>query len=149
MRSFLVRGLVLPVVLSLVAGCAFTEWTDHGYFGSPADPPSHPNREWAGLVLMPLAVAGDILTAPAQLIMLAVVGDYGLYSRRNMPRSTAALETDHATRVASERGDLLQPASGQSSRMVAVGVDRTGKRREVALTAPQAERLLAGDGRRS
>jgi len=61
----------------------FVQWTDHAFIGSPSDPPTHADRQWAGAVILPLAIAGDIITAPGQLIALLVTGDYGIYARPN------------------------------------------------------------------
>jgi hypothetical protein len=79
MGSGMFRVLGVSAALSLTSGCMFTQWTDNAFFGVLEDPPSHYNREWVGVVVLPLAVAGDIITAPVQVIALMITGDYGIY----------------------------------------------------------------------
>ncbi len=79
MRSRIVRVFAVSVALSLTSGCMFTQWTDNAFFGVIDDPPTHHNREWLGVVVLPLAVVGDIITAPGQVIALMITGDYGIY----------------------------------------------------------------------
>lgn len=105
MRSVLVRSLVVSVALSALSGCAFTQWTDHAYFGSPQDPPVHTNREWVGAVILPAAVLGDIVTAPGQVIALMILGDDGIYAPLVGPGSTPASGS-----VARSSGDDSEPA---------------------------------------
>lgn len=81
MRPQFVRGLAASVALSMLSGCMFVQWTDHAFMGSPQDPPTHVNRGWVGVAVFPLALAGDIITAPFQAIALLVRGDYGIYAR--------------------------------------------------------------------
>lgn len=103
MRSFLIRGLVLPIALTALSGCAFTQWTDHAFIGAPTDPPTHPNREWAGAVLLPVAAVGDIVTAPAQLVALLISGDDGIYAPfRSYSTNKTAAQCDSES--SSERG---------------------------------------------
>lgn len=103
MRSHLVRGLAASVALSMLSGCMFVQWTDHAFIGSPQDPPTHTNREWAGVAILPLAFAGDIITAPFQAIALLVRGDYGIYARPH-ERVTLGNHPDRL-RVAAVRAD--------------------------------------------
>jgi hypothetical protein len=79
MRSGMFRVLAVSAALSLTSGCMFTQWTDNAFFGVREDPPTHYNREWVGIVVLPLAVTGDIVTAPFQVIALMITGDYGIY----------------------------------------------------------------------
>lgn len=79
MRSGMFRVFAVSAALSLTSGCMFTQWTDNAFFGVLEDPPTHHNREWVGIMVLPLAVAGDIVTAPAQVIALMITGDYGIY----------------------------------------------------------------------
>ena len=83
MRSGLIRGLAVSAALSLTSGCMFVQMTDHAFIGSPNDPPTHHERQWIGAVVLPLAVVGDIITAPGQVIALMIVGDFGIYARPN------------------------------------------------------------------
>ena len=79
MRSGMFRVFAVSAALSLTSGCMFTQWTDNAFFGVLEDPPTHHNREWVGVMVLPLAIAGDIVTAPAQVIALMITGDYGIY----------------------------------------------------------------------
>jgi hypothetical protein len=79
MRSGMFRVFAVSAALSLTSGCMFTQWTDNAFFGVLEDPPTHHNREWLGIMVLPLAFAGDIITAPAQAIALMITGDYGIY----------------------------------------------------------------------
>jgi hypothetical protein len=79
MGSGMFRVIAVSAALSLTSGCMFTQWTDNAFFGVLEDPPTHYNREWLGIMVLPLAVAGDIITAPAQAIALMITGDYGIY----------------------------------------------------------------------
>lgn len=79
MRSGLVRAITVCTALSLSSGCMFTQWTDHAFFGVPEDPPEHVDRQWVGAFVLPLAIAGDIVTFPGQVIALMVTGDWGIY----------------------------------------------------------------------
>lgn len=90
MRSRMIQVLAVSGLLSL-SGCVFTQWTDHAFFGSPDDPPTHAEREWLGVAVLPLAVLGDILTAPGQAIALLIMGDGGMYKAPN-GRVAVALE---------------------------------------------------------
>lgn len=148
------NGIVaVSVALSILSGCAFTQWTDHAFLGSPQDPPSHADREWAAAVILPFAVAGDLITAPVQLIVLLIRGDHGIYARRNAPAydDRASLGEQQLRPLAgtadgqklvrevekrlSERGEL--PA------LTAWGLDGRGNLIEVSLTPGQRETLLA------
>jgi hypothetical protein len=121
MRSQWVRGLAASAALSMLSGCMFVQWTDHAFIGSPQDPPTHVNREWAGVAILPLALAGDIITAPFQAIAVLVRGDYGIYAR---PHERVSLGNDPDTlRVAGLRAD--------------------GTMSEIALTADQRVALAA------
>jgi hypothetical protein len=79
MRSRMIGVFAVSAALSLTSGCMFTQWTDNAFFGVLEDPPTHHNREWVGIMVLPLAVVGDIITAPGQVIALMVTGDYGIY----------------------------------------------------------------------
>lgn len=87
MRSGLIRGLTVAASLSVLSGCFFTQWTDRAFIGGLNDPPTHANRAWVGAVVLPLAVVGDIVTMPGQVIALMVVGDWDPYHK---PRQTVA-----------------------------------------------------------
>ena len=85
MISKLTRACATVALASCLSGCVFTQWTDHAFYGSPDDPQTYPRREWAFNHLLPLAVVGDILTAPIQAVYLAIAGDDTLYRGRNCP----------------------------------------------------------------
>ena len=79
MGSGMFRVIAVSAALSLTSGCMFTQWTDNAFFGVLEDPPTHHNREWVGVMVLPLAIVGDIVTAPGQVIALMITGDYGIY----------------------------------------------------------------------
>jgi uncharacterized iron-regulated membrane protein len=119
MRSGLVRALTVSVALSFTSGCMFTQWTDHAFFGVPEDPPEHVDRQWVGAVVLPLAVVGDIVTFPGQIIALMVTGDWSIY-----------------------RGDEGRISMAPSEMRVAA-VDAEGRRTEVALSHDQKLAIAA------
>jgi len=77
-RAF--RSFVVVSALAMMSGCAFTQWTDRAFLGTQNCPPRHPNRQWAFATIIPFAVIGDIITAPAQQIMLVAADDGSLYA---------------------------------------------------------------------
>jgi hypothetical protein len=105
----------------------FTQMTDHAFIGTYQQPPTHADREWVGAAVYPLAVVGDIITAPFQGIVLMIRGDYGIYATRD-GRVTMQLGESDSLRVAS--------------------IDAAGHVTELALTDAQrgqlAERLRSG-----
>ncbi len=156
MRSKMLRSLVLPVAFSLLSGCAFTQWTDHAFIGSPSDPPTHPNREWAGAVILPLAVTGDILTTPIQLVMLLIMKDDGIYAAWNKPKQARrdplpgeaktrlAMTGDaSADRLLAEVDARLAEQGAGAAHATAWGIDAEGNVTAVSLSADQRARLLA------
>jgi hypothetical protein len=151
MGSFVLRSLAVPVLVSMLSGCVFTQWTDHAFFGSPDDPPTHANREWAGFAVLPLAVLGDIVTAPGQAIALLVMGDFGMYHGANYEkgRSTKLIGTDDVRMAMSkDAGETMQReidarlARGLGSDVVALTVDAEGRTTEIALTPAQKASLV-------
>lgn len=120
MRSRWFQGLALGAALSLTSGCMFMQWTDRAFIGSPNDPPTHVDREWVGAVVMPLAITGDIITAPFQVIALMITGDFGIY---HYPREQVRLLDANDVRVA--------------------GVDSNGHVTELRLTDEQRQTLAA------
>jgi len=126
MRSGSFRVFAGGVALSMLSGCMFTQWTDHAYFGSPQDPPIHAEQEWAGVVILPVAIVGDVITAPFQVIALLIAKDYGIYSPP--PRQRASLGID-----AGEDAHGLRVA----------GIDADGNVTEIALTHEQQVKLAA------
>jgi len=150
MRSSWLRCLAVPVAVSVLSGCAFTQWTDNAFIGSPDDPPTHANREWAGAVLLPLAITGDIIFAPVQVIVLLVTGDYGIYARSNAPLPKASLlDADgNAVRVASattvdELSRAVASKAHHGEALAAWSIDAQGNLAEYALSPQQQALLLA------
>jgi len=121
MRSQFVQGLAASVALSMLSGCMFVQWTDHAFIGSPQDPPTHTDRQWAGVAIIPFAIVGDIITAPFQGIALLVRGDYGIYAR---PHERVSL---------GDNPDTLRVA----------GLNSDGTMTEIALTSDQRIALAA------
>jgi len=137
MRSSFLRSLAVPVVLSVLSGCAFTQWTDRAFIGTPSDPPDHANRAWIGAVVLPAAIVGDILSAPVQVVMLMVMGDWSLYHRS---RHTAYEQSASLLAGAEARFARLE---GVDPKRMALGVDADGNVTEIAISADQHARLLA------
>ena len=84
------RNLAAFSALSLLSGCAFTQWTDHAFLGTKDCPPTHPGRQWAFATIAPIAALGDLLTAPVQQWMLVAGDDDSLYTR-----SSCIPESEH------------------------------------------------------
>jgi len=76
-------GIAFGIItlVSLLSGCAFTQWNDQAFLGNNLCPPNHPGREWAFVAIEPAAFVGDLITAPVQGTMLAVAGDWSIYKR--------------------------------------------------------------------
>lgn len=128
MRSGLFRGLTVAASLSVLSGCFFTQWTDRAFIGGPDDPPTHANRAWIGAVVLPLAVVGDIVTSPGQVIALMIVGDWDPYHR---PRQTVSPDSG---------GDY---SSIDASSLRVAGLDAGNNVIDLALTDDQRIALAA------
>ncbi|MFN2376678.1 MAG: hypothetical protein ABR538_09080 [Candidatus Binatia bacterium] len=120
--------MTVAATLSVLSGCFFTQWTDRAFIGAPTDPPTHANRAWIGALVLPLAVAGDIITAPGQVIALMIVGDWEPYHR---PRQ----------RVAPDSGGGYSSIDASSLRVA--GLDAENKVIDLALTDDQRIALAA------
>lgn len=137
MRSQFVQGLAASVALSMLSGCMFVQWTDHAFIGSPQDPPTHTNREWAAVAILPLAFVGDIITAPFQGIALLVRGDYGIYAR---PHERISLgDNSGPLRVAGLNADgTMTEISLTPDQRVALAARLEGKTFDVTAAPPLA-----------
>ena len=158
MSSRWIRGWAVAVALSVLSGCAFTQMTDQGFFGSPEDPPSHADREWAGVVILPFAMVGDIISSPVQLLVLLITGDYGIY--RGLPERAAIAPNRYASRLDGHDGGLAVPdqaareellssvatrLSAQPTRSTSLtvwGIDAGHNVMEIPLTSQQQAKLV-------
>jgi hypothetical protein len=60
------------------SGCVLTRWTDRQFLGTTGGAPVHDGRTVTGLVLVPLALVGDVVTFPVQAVVLVFAGDDAL-----------------------------------------------------------------------
>lgn len=147
-KSFkpLVSACLAVAVATSMAGCAFTQWTDRYYFGTAGGPPVYENRTMTGVVILPFALIGDVITSPIQVILMAIMGDEWIYSKRT--RATFVSSNDEALRsmepaqreqLFARLEEAMVQAAAQGRRDVAFGIDAAGNVVEVPLTQEQAE----------
>lgn len=143
--------------VSLLAGCALTRMVDHAFLGAATGRPKYENRIYTGLVLLPFAVVMDLVTMPAQLVALAVLGDDSLGPTRRdylAPERLTPAEVDPALaglspelrekavaelRTRLERG-ALRPGT-------ALALDTDGQWHELELDEEARAQLLSRAGR--
>ncbi|MHB8878107.1 MAG: hypothetical protein ACYC8T_30790 [Myxococcaceae bacterium] len=141
------RRLKIAAVVTLVAllaGCAFTRLTDRAYLGVGTPGPTHPGRIYTGLFLLPIAVAADVVSAPAQLIAMAIWGDDFLVPfEKQAPHidlSCPGGGADPFYGLTPEERKLLQ---GTLSRGGVLGLTADGQWIEIPATAEQRQQLIA------
>lgn len=86
MKSSSVQRIFRLVLWSALAcgsitGCAFSQWTEHAYFGDYLNKPVYENRKATGIAIMPFAMVADLATLPIQGILLIIKGDQFLYKK--------------------------------------------------------------------
>ena len=80
----------IAVVAALLTSCAFTQWTEHGYFGTPGNRPVHENHVGTGIAILPFAIVADVVTLPVQAVLLIIMGDDFLYKKSSSVSTYAA-----------------------------------------------------------
>jgi len=137
-----------------LSGCAFSQWTEHYYFGDYNHKPVHQNHVATGVAILPFALVGDVVTAPVQLLLLVFKGDDFLYRKSTVvsrdfftnreTKSGAAL----AELTPSQRSELeatvasqMDGLDGASQTIAAVGVMANGTVRQVSLSTEEIEQL--------
>ncbi len=105
MRSSCVVGMLALVFVA--SGCAFTRWTDRAYLGTTGGAPNHEGRLVTGLVLVPFAIAGDVVTFPIQALVLIIGGDDALKPSERPRRDLgAAVDARARARLEAIRGQM-------------------------------------------
>jgi len=121
------------------SGCVFTRWTDRQFLGTTGGTPLHEGRTVTGLVLVPLALVGDLVTFPVQAVVLVFAGDDALLPP---PKRRPA---DFARAVDARALARLQAIQAQMSGPVArvYGVDADGRVVPLPLGTERVETLVA------
>jgi hypothetical protein len=135
-------------------GCAFSQWTEHYYFGDYAHKPVYRDRVATGVAIMPFALVGDVVTSPLQLLLLVFKGDDFLYRKssvvnrdffttRENSSSTglAELTPNQRSEVEATVASQIDGLDGSSQTVAAVGVMTDGTVRQVALSPEEMEQL--------
>ena len=149
-----IRTLITLSVATAVGvtatGCAFTQWTDRYYFGTADGPPVYENRTMTGIVILPFAIVGDIISAPVQVLLLAVMGDQWLYSKRTRgtfvsanDEKLRALGPEQREQLVAKLEQAMARAEAEGRKNVAFGIDAQGNVVEVKVTADQAREVTA------
>ena len=95
-------------------GCAFSQWTEHYYFGDYLHKPVYRDHVATGVAILPFALVGDVVTAPIQLLLLVFKGDDFLY------RKSSVVSRDFfTTRETRTDAGLAELSPGQRSELEA------------------------------
>jgi hypothetical protein len=122
------------------AGCAFTQWTDRYFLGTTGGPPVHEGRVGTGIVLVPLAIAGDVATFPIQALVLVFAGDDALYSRA---RPRQAIAPPLPPKAFAALGALHEAMTARGAPPVLVGVDADANIRALDVSRERLDALVA------
>jgi hypothetical protein len=149
--------LVLSSALAggLITGCAFSQWTEHYYFGDYLNKPVYENRKATGIAIMPFAMVGDLVTFPVQGILLIIKGDQFLYKkssavareyitqRETLPADAwAGLSDPDRERVKLQaQSELERLGSSGATGTFAFAIGVGGKLDQVQLSSEQWEQL--------
>ncbi len=146
----------LAMALHHLSGCAFSQWTEHYYFGDAIHKPVYSNRVSTGVAILPFALVGDVVTAPIQLLLLVFKGDDFLYrkssvmgggrdfftSRENASSSgLASLSSSQRTELENKVASQIEALDGSSQKVTALGVLPDGSVRTVSLSGEALEQL--------
>jgi hypothetical protein len=144
----------LAMVLHHLSGCAFSQWTEHYYFGDYLHKPVYSNRVATGVAILPFALVGDVVTAPIQLLLLVFKGDDFLYrkssvvsrdfftSRQDSSSSAlASLSDSQRTEVEAKVASQIETLDGSSQKVTALGVLQDGSVQPVSLSGEALEQL--------
>src|SRR5260370_42610691 len=78
------RLLSSALACGSITSCAFSQWTEHAYFGDYLNKPVYENRKATGFAIMPFAMVADLATFPIQGILLIIKGDQFLYKKSSV-----------------------------------------------------------------
>jgi len=135
-------------------GCAFSQWTEHYYFGDYLHKPVYRDHVATGVAILPFALVGDVVTAPVQLLLLVFKGDDFLYrkssvvsrdfftSRETNPSAALAeLTPGQRSEVEATVASQMDGLDGSSLTVGAVGVMMDGSVQQVSLSSEQMKQL--------
>jgi hypothetical protein len=144
----------LAMALHHLSGCAFSQWTEHYYFGDYLHKPVYANRVSTGVAILPFALVGDVVTAPIQLLLLVFKGDDFLYrkssvvsrdfftTRENTSSSAlASLSPSQRTELENRVASQIEALDGSSQKVTALGVLPDGSVQTVSLSGEALEQL--------
>jgi hypothetical protein len=145
----------LAMALHHLSGCAFSQWTEHYYFGDAIHKPVYSNRVSTGVAILPFALVGDVVTAPIQLLLLVFKGDDFLYrkstvvgqnfftSREEKASSSAlaSLSPSQRTELEEHVASQIEALDGSSQKVTALGVLPDGSVQTVSLSGEALEQL--------
>jgi hypothetical protein len=147
----LAHALLTPVIMTAAkviiaaalalgsSGCALTRWTDRQFLGTTGGAPVHEGRMVTGLILVPVALVGDLVTFPVQAVVLVVAGDDALLPPPKRRPADFGRAVD-ARALASLQAIQTQ-MTGPSARVY--GVDAEGHVLPLALDRERVETLVA------
>lgn len=150
-----VVGAMVAIAMACgVSGCALTQWTDRYFFGTAGGPPVYEHRVVTGMVIVPFALAVDLVTFPIQAILLAIMGDDFLYthkSRTGQPMASAKdvvtqpglanLSADVKARLVADLDARIHQAELKGEKLPALAVTLDGHLVELDLSAEQQQAL--------
>jgi len=135
-------------------GCAFSQWTEHYYFGDYLHKPVYRDHVATGVAILPFALVGDVVTAPVQLLLLVFKGDDFLYrkssvvsrdfftSRETNPGAALAeLTPSQRSEVEATVASQMDGLDGSSQTVGAVGVMMDGSVEQVSLSSEEMKQL--------
>jgi len=135
-------------------GCAFSQWTEHYYFGDYMHKPVYRDHVATGVAILPFALVGDVVTSPIQLLLLVFKGDDFLYRKSSVVSRDFFTERETSPGAAlaeltpSQRSELeatvaskMDGLDGSSETIAAVGVMADGTVKQVSLSSEEIEQL--------
>jgi hypothetical protein len=133
------RVLVMCALVSSTAGCALTRWTDRSFLGTTGGDPRHRRRVLTGIVLVPFAIVGDVVTAPLQVIVLIIGGDDALSPKEGPRRDLGSLDE----RARTDLRAVHVAMTARCSPPALYGVDHAGNVLSLAVSQDRVDRALA------
>jgi hypothetical protein len=134
-----IRILVLSLVVAASSlGCAFSQWTDRYFLGTQGGSPVYADRTLTGLVLVPFALAADVVTFPVQAVVLVCGGDEVLYTHAEPKGELGQTVHPRARRELTRLRDEM----GAAGAPVLVGITAEGDVRPIDATHAQVETVI-------
>ncbi len=138
-----------------ITGCAFSQWTEHYYFGDYLHKPVYENRIATGIAIMPFAMVGDLVSFPVQAVLLIIKGDGFLYRKSSAvareyvtqretlpPDGWAGFSDSDRERVKLQaQSELERLGSAGATGTFAFAIGEGGKLDQVQLSSEQWEQL--------